>query len=117
MDFGEVQYYFRTRINDNVHTLAVVSLYGPPDKWLLEASHDTLWSCENQGDDGLVVIEVREINSVVAMVPHRPRINGKDAQDRYFVVEKIGLDIANMGGWRDKEEMERLQQSIQGMDV
>jgi hypothetical protein len=33
------------------------------------------------------------------MVPHCPVINGRAAEDRFFVHEKIGLDMANMGGY------------------
>ena len=32
------------------------------------------------------------------MVPHTPAINGQDAHERFFLVEKPGLDVAVMAG-------------------
>lgn len=89
MEFAEVQYYLRlTREN----TIAIVSMYSRPDPILLKASHHTLWSCSYQGNASLKVISTEAIVGVVAMVP----LFG--VQDRYFVVEKPGLDIAHMRG-------------------
>jgi len=86
-----------------VHTLALVLLYGPPDRWLLEQSHHSLWSCERQGNCGLVVVDVKNILSVVAMIPHSPRIPGNaQVGERFFVHEKIGLEVANMGGFQEQ---------------
>jgi hypothetical protein len=42
------------------------------------------------------VIDVKSILSVVAMVPHLPFPG--DTSERYFVVEKPGLDVASLGG-------------------
>jgi hypothetical protein len=45
------------------------------------------------------VIDVKSILSVVAMVPHRPHLPFPgDTSERYFVVEKPGLDVASLGG-------------------
>jgi hypothetical protein len=43
------------------------------------------------------VINVESIKAVVAMVPHQP-FEGEVAE-RYFVVEKPGLDVAMLGGY------------------
>jgi hypothetical protein len=51
------------------------------------------------GDNGLAVVDVKLITATVSMVPHCPVINGRAAEDRFFVHEKIGLDMANMGGY------------------
>jgi hypothetical protein len=75
-----------------VHTIALVSLYSPPDSALLAASCYTLWSCSYQGDTALKIIDAKEIVAVVAMVP-LPGVVG-----RCYVVEKPGLDVAHMGG-------------------
>jgi hypothetical protein len=94
----------------------MVSLYGPPNEWFLEASSNTLWSCKKLGDDGLVVVDVNEIEAVVAMVLHRPRIPGREVEDRYYVCEKMGLDVAEMGGWRDDGEADNMPEGMQRME-
>lgn len=97
--FGEVQFYFRlcTKADPDVYqTVALVLLYSPPSLELFEESHHTLISCTLLGDVGLKVILVQSIISVVAMVPHSPF--GEEDSQRYFVVEKPGLDVANLGG-------------------
>ncbi|KDQ51981.1 hypothetical protein JAAARDRAFT_73289 [Jaapia argillacea MUCL 33604] len=98
LEFAEVQFYFQLKISlETTKTLALVSLYSPPDSDLLTASSNTVWSCKYQGDDALRVVDVSTIESVVAIVPHSAR-QGSDLADCFFVVEKPGLDIAAMGG-------------------
>lgn len=96
VQFAEVYYYFRIDIEQIEKTLALVSVYSPPHSELLTLSHHTLWSCTYYGDSSLRVIDVRSIVAVIAMVPHRP-FSGDDT-DRFFVVEKPGLDVASLGG-------------------
>jgi hypothetical protein len=76
-------------------SFALVSLYTAPDATMLTRSHGTLWSCEYQDETALKVIPVKSIISVVGMVPHKT--------DRFFVTEKLGLEVAFMGG--AEEEM------------
>ena len=76
----------------------MASLYSRPDPDLLKESSNTLWSCKRQVDDGIVVVDVKRIEAVVAMVPHSVEILGEEWADRVFVVEKPGLDLAAMGG-------------------
>jgi len=68
----------------------LVSLYTAPDATLLARSHGTLWCCGYQAESELRVIPAKSIISVVAMVPLK--------DDRFFVVEKLGLEVAYMGG-------------------
>ena len=70
-------------------TLALVSLYSLPDANLLESSCQTVWSCQYQGPGAYTVVDVKLIISVVAMIPRG---------ESFFMVEKIGLDVAEMGG-------------------
>lgn len=49
--------------------------------------------CHHQGDAGLRVVNVKSIASVVAMVPLGPA-----DENQFFVAEKLGLDVAHMGG-------------------
>ena len=73
----------------------MVSIYGPPHPELLQASSQTLKSCRYQGDLALCVFNVKAIVGVVAMVPHTP-FPGE--AERYFVVEKPGIDMACLRG-------------------
>jgi hypothetical protein len=50
-------------------------------------------ACHHQGDAGLRVVDVKSITSIVAMVPLGPT-----DKNQYFVVEKLGLNVAHMGG-------------------
>ena len=101
LGFGEIQFFFRVRHGDETDTLALVSLFGPPHAGLLEQSYHTIWSCERQVENALQVIDVKTIQSVVAMIPHQPRIPGERRKDRFFVVEKPGLDVADLGGYEE----------------
>lgn len=74
----------------------MVFSYSSPHAGLLGLSYHTLWSCTNQGDASLKVIDVKSIAAVVAMVPHQPF--AEDPIQRFFVVEKPGLDVASLGG-------------------
>jgi len=81
--------------------LALVSLYSKPDDYLLSISENTLWSSKYQGDGALKFIDVKTIQSVVAMIPHKPEIPGLPPSERFFLVEKLGLDVAMMAGIED----------------
>ncbi|KAH7905890.1 hypothetical protein BJ138DRAFT_1072332, partial [Hygrophoropsis aurantiaca] len=95
--FGEVQYYFYTKVAGRHIPVALVSLYSAPDKDLLRRSHQTLWVCKYQGIGALQVIDVKSIVSVVAMVPfpHSDEVGGSSS---FFVAEKPGLEVAYLGG-------------------
>ena len=96
---GEVRYFFRLSLSNTIHTAALVLPYSPLDPNLLALSHNTLYSCERLPEARLTVINVKSIKSVVAMIPHKVKLPGRSfAEERWFVVEKPGLDVANMGG-------------------
>ena len=78
-------------------TLVLLSLYSPPDLALYQQSHETLWSCRYQGNAGFEVREAKNISSVVAMVPLDDEDTG-----RYFVTEKMGLEVAYMSGMEEE---------------
>ena len=54
------------------------------------------YSGKYQGDAGFVVLDAKDISSVVAMVP----LDNEDT-GHYFVTEKLGLDVAFMGGMEE----------------
>ncbi|KZS87307.1 hypothetical protein SISNIDRAFT_419766 [Sistotremastrum niveocremeum HHB9708] len=101
---AEVQYYFQLPVKGVEQTVALVSIYSPPHPTLLAHSHQTLWSSTYQGRSALAIYNVKQIASVVAMVPHKPFPG--DPTARFFLVEKPGLDVAHMGG-RDEVEPAR----------
>ena len=92
--------YFFIHLTHEGHDLALtlVLLYSAPHPKLLEVSHNTLWLCEYQGDSSLKFINVKSIQSVVAMIPHTPMIEGQQAGEHFFLVEKPGFDVAVIGG-------------------
>jgi hypothetical protein len=38
------------------------------------------------------------------MIPHSPTVSGTRLETRFYVVEKPGLDIAELGGFEEEEE-------------
>lgn len=102
--FGEVQFYFQIHINDTIKTLALVSLYSPPNYQLLEESYHTLYSCTYQGNEALKLVDVSTIQSVIAMVPHK--LPGS-LELCFFLVEKPGLDVAQIAGHVDEDNEDR----------
>ena len=93
------------QIDNDLHTLALLSVYGPPDPGLYELSQQTVKLCKYFGDANLLVINVKTVCSVVAMVPHKVTLPGKvDMEDCWFVVEKPGLEAAYIGGFVDNED-------------
>lgn len=88
--------------------LAMVSMYLTPDVFLLQESLGTLWVCKYLGNTALRVVDVKCIESVVAMVPwdDEDNENEEDRQykegDEFFMVEKLGSEMASMAGV-DKE--------------
>ena len=93
--FGEVQFYFQAQVDDQVLSLAVISRYSLPDEQLLELSYHSLVVCTHDATRPLVIVEVQSILSVVAMVPFTHANLG---QNLHYVVEKLGLEVASLGG-------------------
>ncbi|KIJ13970.1 hypothetical protein PAXINDRAFT_80092 [Paxillus involutus ATCC 200175] len=95
--FAEVKYYARIKVNADFETIACISLFSQPDQQLLRLSWHTILSCIPQND--IQIVDVKSILSVVAMVPHQVHTLGD--MERYFVVEKPGLDVATISGWEE----------------
>lgn len=88
---------------------AMVSIYDSLDRDLLEESSFTFWSCRHSGDAGLTIIPVQRIQSVVAVIPHPTfTLNNPDLvqqfDGRYYVVEKLGLDIGILAGENEDDD-------------
>ncbi|KAL0056887.1 hypothetical protein AAF712_016496 [Marasmius tenuissimus] len=73
VEYGKVQYYFQHKIGaDNEESreaYALVSVYSRPHQQLLEETFNVLWASQYTGEDGLRVINVKSIISVVSMQP------------------------------------------------
>lgn len=104
MYFAEVLFFFELRSDHNTQTLeplALVSVYSPPDRTLLQESNDTFYTCRHQGEAGLRVVQVTTFLSVVSMIPHVLA-----GEERFYMFEKPGMDLANLGGilWDEDDE-------------
>ncbi|VDC03551.1 unnamed protein product [Peniophora sp. CBMAI 1063] len=106
---AEVQYYFDVTLNDATSTrktVAMVSLYDLADAALAEESLDTLHSFKYRGDAALAVVDIKAVQSIVAMVPfdilehaeELERAHGSLAGHDYFLVEHPGLEVLHMSG-------------------
>ena len=99
--FAEVYFFYRIDIGGGQwRPVALISLYSAPDPTLLKISSDTLLVCRYRGDDSLVLVEAQAIKSVIAMVPFMEKPEGgrpRHHDGRYFVVEKPGLSLAELG--------------------
>ena len=49
---------------------------------------------------------MKTIQSVVAIVPHTPVIEGQDLGKRFFLVEKPGFDIAIIAGIQENLQVD-----------
>lgn len=99
IQFAEVQYFFQLDIPGQRKTVAMVSVYSPPDNHLLQLSLQTLRACKYTGDLSLVVVDTTTILSVISMPPlpltttenKSPQLREK-YQDFYYVAEKPFLE-------------------------
>ncbi|KAG1727848.1 hypothetical protein EDD22DRAFT_830687 [Suillus occidentalis] len=109
-EFAEVLYFTQLAVeavaNLTWANVAMISVYSRPDQQLLDLSHGTVWSCTHGGNRGLQLIYVNTITAVVAMIPHRPTLPSGVTEDRYFMVEKTGLDVTLMGVEVEEDKQE-----------
>ncbi|KAK7020791.1 hypothetical protein R3P38DRAFT_2781427 [Favolaschia claudopus] len=84
-------FFFQASVNGDEKTLALISVYSPPNAALLEKSFQTVAECNYFGDDNLQVISILQIEAGVGMIP-------VDDTGKYFVAEKLGLELESMAG-------------------
>ena len=75
----------------------MVSKDSPPDTRILEDSFETLWVFKQQVDGELTMIDVKDIVTVISMLPLLGAPDGT-----WFLCKKLGLDVAHTGG-QDEE--------------
>jgi hypothetical protein len=89
----------RDRCDLATHSLAVISLWADHDVHIWRDSNKTVWYSTLQGQAAISVIDVKDIESCVAMVPHELR-----GQKGSFLVEKPGLCVMGYGENAEPEE-------------
>ncbi|KIK25335.1 hypothetical protein PISMIDRAFT_9691 [Pisolithus microcarpus 441] len=100
---GEVQYFARLATDSTeedaeearFRDIAILRLYTLPDERLLHLSSNTL--VISKSSNQFVVTHVKSIKSVVGMVPHSLRHPSGTIEDCFFLMEKPGLDISQLG--------------------
>lgn len=91
-------------IHGEQHHLAVASFFGPPNPHLLKISSKTYWSVQHQRDADVRAFKIRQIESVVMMGPdeqYRHYRDDESAEDRWFLMEKPGLKLAQMAEYEE----------------
>jgi len=85
----------------------MTSVYSEPDSEILQASYGAVWSCMYNGVSALKVIDVKLVQSVVAIIPY-PHVHppadaavSEMCSGPYYVVEKMGLEVGRLGGVED----------------
>ncbi|KAH9848550.1 hypothetical protein C2E23DRAFT_739308 [Lenzites betulinus] len=119
--FAEIQYFFVFQMPTGLRAFAMVSYFSAPDPDILRSSYNVLMVCSYAGELSRAVIDVKMIESSVAMVP-LPLTDIESADPRaaqhyslrYFVVEKPGLAVAVMGGI--EEQMDRAEDGVDNND-
>jgi hypothetical protein len=70
MRIANVLFYFYLRFGNTRHPLAMLSLFSTADQDILADSSDTVYLCDPlDGPEGLAVVPVTAIRSVVSMFP------------------------------------------------
>ncbi|KIK75747.1 hypothetical protein PAXRUDRAFT_18733 [Paxillus rubicundulus Ve08.2h10] len=101
--FGEIQYFTQPSVptlqlgphRQEWIGIAMIQLYSAPDHDLLALSLQVVASCKLL--DELVVVNIKNIRSVVGMVPHTPTLPSGVSEGRFFLVERPSLDVSDLG--------------------
>jgi hypothetical protein len=99
--FAEVEYFFRLRFGDIIHSLALVSFFSPPDQDILKLSNNAAYICFHGGIDSLVVVDIKAISAVVSMVPdYEVTVDGDVVipDNRFSMLEAPFLKLATLSG-------------------
>jgi hypothetical protein len=114
VEYAEVQFYFLHFVDDpeiKPVPRALVSVYSRPLPEILEDSCNTLWACQYTGSNGFRVVDLPSIVACVSMQPLPPL--PADPDGLYFVVEKSGLEDAQLTGFEDLDPLDlRLNDTV-----
>lgn len=99
---GEVQFFAQVALPARgegewaFQSIAVLRLYSEPHKKLLELSSQVVIASTLLDD--LIVTDVKNIRSVVAMIPKKLTLPETEIEEeRFCMVERPGLDISDLG--------------------
>ncbi len=95
------------RFGDAVYSLALVSLFSPPDLNILELSHRAAYICHHGSLGALTVIDVKTITAVVSMVPDYQVSSKGDIvvpENTFSLVEAPFLNLASLCGTLDDSD-------------
>ncbi|KAF8834325.1 hypothetical protein BDN67DRAFT_992689 [Paxillus ammoniavirescens] len=100
--FGEIQYFTRLpyRVDNpaedyDFHNIALLKLYSCPNQDLVNMSSQTIAACTLTNE--LIVVDVKRINSIVAMIPRRMTLPSGVEEDRFCMLSQPGLDTSVLG--------------------
>jgi hypothetical protein len=90
-----------------VHSLALVSMFSPPDQEILEQSHHAAYICEHGGIDALTVVNIKRISAVVSMAPdYQVTVEGEIIipENRFSLMEASFLKSAGLCGTQGEDD-------------
>ncbi|KIK81645.1 hypothetical protein PAXRUDRAFT_155590, partial [Paxillus rubicundulus Ve08.2h10] len=98
---GEVRYFIECRLDesDSTEALTIISLYSLPHPDLLHHSLQTYISCVHQGDAGVVAVNIKSIEAVIAMIP-----KVQFGENRFYMAPCPGGAIAYLDGYIENEQ-------------
>lgn len=76
-------------------------MFDDPDPHLLQESSGALVVCKYRGNNSLEVIPAKTISTCIAMIPFKT-----PEENLFFVCNKMGLDVAFLGGAQEILEEE-----------
>jgi hypothetical protein len=106
--YGEALFYTRLVVNrnnnsnsnDNEHfrfaNVVIIQFFSSADDILLQLSFQTFPSCEIT--DEIQVINIRDIISVVSIIPYSHRLPSGATRASYFTMEKPGFGVSHFIG-------------------
>jgi hypothetical protein len=80
----------------------VVTLFLKPDEYWLDQSYGTYRTCKKGGDNNIVVVDVKDITSLIAMVPDTEQ-SAEQGCEMFCAVYKPGRTIARLADDQEQE--------------
>ena len=106
---GDVQFYFYMCFGEDQYPLAMVWLFSPPDPQVFADSSETVYLSEPMPvQEGLMVVPVSAIHSVVAMFPEmRATDNGEILETgKFSLMRHAFLELADFSNGELFDEVE-----------